>query len=252
MADKKHILVVDDSSHSRLLLRTILAKEGFEVTEAGDGEAALDVIESSAPDLILLDLMMPGMSGEDLLVEIRNRSESKNLPVIVVTADKGQMSFVKIRLLGAMGYLTKPINNKTLVEKVNACLEILAVPDGDLSHQREEYVRLILKKHDNLFKPNFLRLVANLVYIRNLTEEKIRLPDCDDVVSMLARVIRAYIKTRRYREYFKYNVSRADDVSPTAIVEEYLSLAREQCDKIFDDSSICDDISSRMKAKSDE
>jgi CheY-like chemotaxis protein len=82
----RHVLVVDDDQDLRRRLRDLLEKEGLEVDEAGDGRAALTRLDEQWPDLILLDLLMPGMDGFAFLAEMRRRGEGRSVPVVVLTA----------------------------------------------------------------------------------------------------------------------------------------------------------------------
>ena len=99
--DVHPVLIVDDDPGTRALMRRILNKAGWSVSEAANGREALDRLSASPPDLILLDLMMPGMDGFEFLAEIRQRPELKSIPVVVVTA-KSLSSEERTRLVGGV------------------------------------------------------------------------------------------------------------------------------------------------------
>ena len=101
------ILVVDDSSDSREPLMRLLRLQGHGVTSAGDGVEALEAIERNAPDLILLDVMMPHMDGLTFLKHLRSDPGHKNLPVIVVSAMTDDQTLKQCTDLGVRSYLTK-------------------------------------------------------------------------------------------------------------------------------------------------
>jgi DNA-binding NtrC family response regulator len=109
----KKILIVDDDKDLRFNLSSILKEEGHEVIAASDGKQALKVIAKSAPDLVLLDIKLPGMDGVELLQEIKRKWN--NLPIIMLTATSDVKSAVKAMKLGAYDYITKPFDDEELI-----------------------------------------------------------------------------------------------------------------------------------------
>jgi DNA-binding response OmpR family regulator len=121
VAKTKSILVIDDNDDIRGLLSLVLQKEGYEVLEAAGGSEALIKINESKPDLILLDVMMPGLSGLEVLATIRESREKKisEVPVIMITA-KSTIDDIDAAIeLGANSYIVKPFRPANLVEKVS-------------------------------------------------------------------------------------------------------------------------------------
>jgi DNA-binding response OmpR family regulator len=121
------VLVVDDDEHIRELASLYLQKEGFAVTAASDGHAALDGLGRATPSLIILDLMMPGMSGYDVCKHVRSLS---NVPIIMLTARDDDVDKIVGLELGADDYLTKPFNPRELVARVKAVLRRADAPRG--------------------------------------------------------------------------------------------------------------------------
>jgi DNA-binding response OmpR family regulator len=115
----KKILVVDDKPELRTLLKSYLIQEGFDVAVAGDGQEALYVSRSEKPDLIILDLMMPEMSGYDFM---RAYSREADTPVIILTAKLEENDKVLGLELGADDYVTKPFSPRELTARVRAVL----------------------------------------------------------------------------------------------------------------------------------
>lgn len=115
------ILIVDDEADMRLALSNVLVEDGHTCEEAADGTAALAKIEHDAPDLVLLDIRMPGMDGVDILREIRKRG--KTVPVIMVTGYGNVDSAVEVMQLGANHYLSKPFSNKDLLGTVRSVID---------------------------------------------------------------------------------------------------------------------------------
>jgi len=115
----KKILVVDDEKKIVDILRAYLEREGYRVTAAYDGPGALESIRSNPPDLIVLDLMLPGVSGLDVCKELRRDS---NIPVIMLTArDETAEKIIGLEL-GADDYITKPFDPKEVVSRIKAVL----------------------------------------------------------------------------------------------------------------------------------
>ena len=121
MAVKK-VLVVEDEPDIRKLVRYNLAQERFKVVEAEDGERALRAIQRERPDLIILDLMLPGLSGLELCRTLRERAETARLPILMLTAKAGEADRVVGLEMGADDYLTKPFSPRELVARVKAIL----------------------------------------------------------------------------------------------------------------------------------
>ena len=113
------ILVVDDEKNIVQLARLYLDKEGFQVESANDGEAALEKFKSARPDLVILDIMMPGMDGLSVAKELRKTS---NVPIIILTARGDDIDRIVGLELGADDYVTKPFNPRELVARVKAVL----------------------------------------------------------------------------------------------------------------------------------
>lgn len=120
----KNILIIDDDIHIGNLLEEILAKEKYSISRAYSGTEAILVLAHSKPDLILLDLMLPGFSGEDVLSQI------KDIPVIIVSAKVDVDSKVALLLGGAVDYITKPFNTKELLARVAVQLRGKAISEA--------------------------------------------------------------------------------------------------------------------------
>jgi signal transduction histidine kinase len=131
------ILVVDDDPRNVRLLESILRSQGYEITSAGNGEEALRRVEAGAPDLVLLDVMMPKMSGFELCRRLKGRYETRLLPIIMITALNALEDKVQALELGADDFLSKPINKVELLAKVRAVLRVKALQDEVVRQKRE-------------------------------------------------------------------------------------------------------------------
>jgi two-component system, OmpR family, alkaline phosphatase synthesis response regulator PhoP len=132
MAGKK-ILVVEDEPDIRKLVHYNLAQEHFQTLEAEDGERALRLLERERPHLIILDLMLPGLSGLELCKQLRDRPETRRLPILMLTAKASEADRVVGLEMGADDYLTKPFSPRELVARVKALLRRSDMQNGSIS-----------------------------------------------------------------------------------------------------------------------
>ena len=132
MVKIKNILIIDDDIHIGNMLEEVLMKEGYGTARAFSGTEALLYLSSKKPDLILLDLMLPGLNGEEVLPHI------KGIPVIVVSAKIGIDSKVDMLLGGAADYITKPFDTKELLARIAVQLRKQVNTDNEHIFKYEE------------------------------------------------------------------------------------------------------------------
>lgn len=184
----KHILIIDDDLHIGNMLEEALSKEGYQISRAYSGTEALLVLSNAKPDLILLDLMLPGLNGEEVLSHI------KDIPVIVVSAKVDVDSKVSLLVNGAVDYVTKPFHVKELVARIEVQLRknsiqnqvetmsyegivldisthIVTIDDEEVKLTRTEYA--ILK----LLMQNPMQVVTKSLILERISEDT---PDCTE------------------------------------------------------------------------
>ena len=120
--DKPTILIVEDEAPLVTLLRYNLEKQGFRVEDVGDGGEALNRVTEAAPDLVLLDWMLPTMSGIEVCRQLRRRPATRQLPIIMLTARAEDQDAVRGLDTGADDYITKPFSTEALIARVRALL----------------------------------------------------------------------------------------------------------------------------------
>jgi DNA-binding response OmpR family regulator len=121
-ANEINILVVDDSTTNIVLLEAILDEKGYKIYTALNAKEAYSIIAKHHPDLILLDLLMPKISGFDFLKEIKKKKDTRDTPVIIVSALTDDENIDKIMNMGATDFVKKPIDLQYLVNKVESVL----------------------------------------------------------------------------------------------------------------------------------
>ena len=130
MTTGARILIADDNPENLDILGTRLAAHGYETLTATDGPAALAAAKQHAPDLILLDIMMPGMDGIEVCRELKRDASLRFMPIIMVTAKSGSSDVVAGLEAGADEYLTKPVDHNALMARVKSMLRIKALHDA--------------------------------------------------------------------------------------------------------------------------
>lgn len=138
-ANGQKILVVEDEPDISKLVSYNLAQERFKVLTAEDGEQALQVIQREKPNLVVLDLMLPGLSGMEICKILRNQPETAKLPILMLTAKAGEADRIVGLEMGADDYLAKPFSPREMVARVRAILRranIAASADGPTAYDK--------------------------------------------------------------------------------------------------------------------
>ena len=136
--EKGHILVVDDNRINRIKLSRSLEHQGHTVGLAEDGQQALDLLRSHWFDVVLLDILMPGMDGYQVLETMKGDPELRDLPVIVISAVDDEDSAVRCIEMGAEDYLPKPFNPVLLRARLNASLQKKKLRDLEKAYLQQE------------------------------------------------------------------------------------------------------------------
>ncbi len=123
MEEKPTILVIDDNSANRRLVEAIFTREGFRVLTADDGPKGRALAQTELPDLILLDIMMPGENGFDTCVALKEEPRTSGIPVIFLSASVSTADQARGRALGAVDYITKPFNLMEVLARVRMHLK---------------------------------------------------------------------------------------------------------------------------------
>ena len=184
-AVSSHILVVDDNASNRDLLSRQLLRQGYRVTTADDGAAALALITAESFDLVLLDLMMPGMSGFEVLSSLKAKESTRHVPVIMISALDELDSTVRCIEAGAEEYLPKPFNTVLLRARIGACLEKKRLVD-ELRVEKDRSEALLL----NMLPRRIVERIrqGETLIADHIAEATILFSDLVDFSSLAARL----------------------------------------------------------------
>jgi diguanylate cyclase (GGDEF)-like protein len=151
-----NVLVVDDSSTMRKYLKRFLQKIAFNVYEANNGQEALNIVEKEDIDLVITDLNMPLMDGEELLINLREKFSMSDLPVIILSSNNQNQKFIKTLKLGANDFLQKPFMKEELILRVNNLLEIY---ENMKSIKKQAQIDPLTGAYNRMFLENLLESV---------------------------------------------------------------------------------------------
>jgi class 3 adenylate cyclase len=174
MATQHRILVVDDTPHNVKLLADLLTAKGYAVSAAASGEQALESIAAAAPDIVLLDVMMPGLSGYDVCRRIRDNPATALLPVVMVTSLDPQQERVKGIEAGADDFLSKPINQPELFARVRSLLRVKQLQDERLARLKSFFSPQLAEaiaagRGDELLKTHRREITVQFFDLRGFT-----------------------------------------------------------------------------------
>jgi DNA-binding response OmpR family regulator len=155
------VLVIDDEKDLLELVRYNLAKEHIDVIVASDGTSGLEIALQHKPDLVLLDLMMPGMSGREVCSRLRADPRTRRIPIIMLTAKSEESDKIIGLEMGADDYVTKPFSVRELVARVRAALRRAAAPEDDEPVLRRGELTIDSGRHEVTYNDQKIALTAS-------------------------------------------------------------------------------------------
>ncbi|MCC3407945.1 MAG: PAS domain-containing protein [Microcoleus sp. PH2017_10_PVI_O_A] len=177
---KQNILIVDDNPESLRLLSKLLSDRGYQVRPTLDGKLALKFARSTPPDLILLDIMMPGMDGYQVCEQLKAAPETKDIPVIFISSLNETFDKVKAFSLGAIDYITKPFQIEELVARVESQLHLsrlsrqVVAQNARLEAEIEERKRVEAQlRESQQWLSAVIKMNPNVLYVYDVIEERI-------------------------------------------------------------------------------
>ncbi len=184
------ILLVDDNEDNLILMKNALQRNEHTISLATSGAQALDIVEKEAPDLILLDIMMPEMDGFATCKKIHFSEKGKGTPIIMVTAKNDMKDLTRGFECGAIDYIKKPFHNVELIARVKSALRLKEATDELIKErQKATVMEMAAAVAHNLNQP-LSGIVLNIQYIQTLLDENPELnPELGDKLEILVSLV---------------------------------------------------------------
>jgi len=170
----KKILIVDDLPENVFMLQDRLEREGYEIITAYDGQSGIEKTKAEMPDLILLDVMMPGITGIEVCKTLVNDPETKNIPIILVTAKVGAEDTREGLEAGAFDYIKKPFNRVELLARVNSALKLSEAQDLLIEAEKQSvFAATVVTANHKIKQPLTLMNLSVAAIKRELDKDNI-------------------------------------------------------------------------------
>lgn len=184
MNTQEKILVVDDSTTNVLLLQSIMEEQNFEVLTSFSGAEAIKILEKETPELILLDIMMPGMNGFEVLDILAKNHIWSKIPVIMITAKTENENVQKALDMGAVDFIKKPIDMIDLISRVKAVLRLKKREDSvsNLLQFKDEFNTILIDK----IKDPLKQIINQLNLLKNQTENTSKTEQSNEYLEAIA------------------------------------------------------------------
>ena len=254
--DESKVLIVDDEVKNIKLLKGILFSENYRIYEASSGEAAIDLVHSIRPDLILLDVMMPGISGFEVCRQLKQDEKTKTIPIIMVTALREKEDRLKALESGGDDFLSKPVDSTEVVVRVKSLLRIKSYHD-EISYNYKE----IAAKNEKLLelektKDGLMHMIVHdlrtplgaifgfidimLLNKQGLAKDQIKaLEKCIDFCQELKEMIESLLSIYKLEEgKMKLNIEAAnmEDMIDETVQQFFVKAAEKQIALSYDRS----------------
>lgn len=168
----KRILIIDDDKVATEPFAKRLEKRGFSVVLQHDSNNALEVISEEKPDLVLLDIMMPGLSGTDILKAVRQNHPAIELPVVMMTARDESSDITECLRLGANDYLTKPVDMEVALARINTQLTLMDLNKANIQKKQLETLNaMIITYNHQINNPLTAAIIGLGTDVNKLTQE---------------------------------------------------------------------------------
>ena len=229
------ILVVDDNKTNLMLVNEILEGTDYRVLFAENGLSALSIIESELPDLVLLDIMMPGMNGFDVCSAVKLNKKVSSTPIIIMSALCSESDIVKGLNLGAVDYVTKPFNERELLARIKTHLTISSMKK-EIEEKNEKLEKaLVFKSH-----------------IISMASHELRRPMT--MIAMLSQISEKKCIKAGYDEFAKnYYTIRQLIKNSTVMLDEFIMISKNDLNQIvpspvkFDIRQLCEEVIEESK-----
>ncbi|OUR96931.1 hypothetical protein A9Q84_11385 [Halobacteriovorax marinus] len=202
----KKILIVDDDKISRSTLAKKLKKKGFKTVELEDGEACISYLLGDTADLILLDIIMPGISGIGVLKSIRQRYSPFELPIIMVTSVTEEENTIEALDLGANDYITKPANINIALSRIRSQLKLTDLYKKSLSLREVESINAMIVTYNHEINTPLCLVMAIISEQSEDNKELQKAKNSIDKISSILRKIHEITEDKiNYTQYGNHN-----------------------------------------------
>ncbi len=228
----KTVLIVDDEPHNLDVLNNCLRESGFKVLVATDGEQALKRVSHVRPDLILMDLMLPGIDGFETCRRLKTMEAAKDVPIIFITADTNMTDKVKGLKMGAADYITKPFQPPEVVARINSHLRLQRLQD-ELKSKNAQLKREITERRQAEEKHKQAKEAAEAAnrtkseFLANMSHE-IRTPM--NAILGFAEILEGKIRDKQHRQYLA--MIRSGGRSLMTLINDILDLSKIEAGKL--------------------
>ena len=211
MTELQKILLVDDDEMNGTLLKKRLEKKRFDVSYVSSPQDCLNLIEKESFDLVLLDIIMPDMSGTEVLKKIREKKNNFELPVIMVTAKDEASDVVEALKNGANDYITKPVNMEIAIARVNTQLQIRNLFEDSLKNKQINTINTMVTTLNHEINNPLAIAIGNLT----ISREKIDKERIDKALNALDRI------TKIVKQIEKISSGELEEVNYSTTVNMY-------------------------------
>ncbi|MBI5253433.1 MAG: response regulator [Euryarchaeota archaeon] len=199
------IMTVDDEPDIRFMIRRILEKAGYEVTEAGSGEECLEKLKKERPDLILLDVMMPGLNGWEALKKIRAKEEWKSIPVAMVTVKSllPEMQSRSMDIEELVDYVEKPFTGEALLNRVTAIFDTVAEIENmkkRLEGIRKTQLSAMIEEYETQAKASLLHRNIRITLQETLQQKVFKDIELENVIKNEAALLELHSSRKKELE----------------------------------------------------
>lgn len=185
MENTKHkILIVDDSDIDRRLVSQILEKKGFEIFQLSSPEGVMEVITQNEPNLVLMDIVMPGFSGNDILQHIRGGYTQVDLPVIMFTSKSETKDILESLRLGANDYITKPINFEIALTRIRNHIQIAELSREMSKLKGIEVKNSMITTYNHEINNPLMIALGKLMFLKQRVQD----PEIENIENALNRI----------------------------------------------------------------
>ncbi len=232
------VLVIEDDLSIQKTVEKILKKEHLNVLAAYNGLDALGILKATIPDLILMDVIMPEMDGEQTLRAIRKRIPSELVPVMMVTGNSDPNIIRKFLKLGCQNYIVKPVAGKTLVEKVDIYLRGQLPSGRQRLHSKSlALAQKVMDSHNGNIASFISHQAAMFIILESPIRRDNAIPFSLEKLAAVAKVVSEFIDIDTFLEATLDDIHKTADLDARKLTQEMVSAVISECERLLQDDA---------------